>query len=471
MRTRLIDRRTFLRRSADAAALSLIAPGAWACARSDGERPIADGPDLILIMADDMGFADTSLYGRSDYTTPVLDGLAREGVRLTQAYSSAPVCSPTRVALMTGRYPARLEVGLHEPLTTHPIGLSADLPTLPRRLHDAGYDTALVGKWHLGLAPEFHPLRHGFNEFFGHLGAAIDYVDHTGTEHRERDLFDGTEPARVSGYATDLFTDRAVEIVSRARTRPLFLSLQYNAPHWPWQAPGDPPTPDSLRWKGGGSLDTYARMMKSLDDGVGRVLQALRDAGRENDALVVFTSDNGGEVFSDMGPLRNRKMTLWEGGIRVAAFARWPGVIAADATTDQVTTTMDWTATLLAAGGALPDPAALDGIDVMAQLRGAAPVPRDVFWRTFQRTRHKAVRSGDWKYLVTEDGEFLFDLSADPGESNDLHVSASDTFARLKAKLASWEAEMLDVIPLDPRFALHRPEAPGDTFAVRGSRA
>lgn len=430
-----------------------MAPLVLSCAREQRRR--AEGPNLVFIMADDLGYADLSGYGRTDYETPVLDQLAGEGVRLTQAYSSAPVCSPTRVALMTGRYPARIEAGLHEPLTTQPTGLPIRPRTLPRLLHDTGYDTALVGKWHLGLHRRFHPLQHGFDEFYGHLGAAIDYASGLGTEHLEHDFFDGTEPVRLTGYATDLLTARAVDYVSRNREAPFFLSLQYNAPHWPWQAPGDPPYPDSLRWTGGGSPETYARMVLSMDEGVGRVLEALHAAGRERDTLVIFTSDNGGERFSDMGPFSQRKMTLWEGGIRVAAFARWPGVIPAGTASDQVAVTMDWTATLLAAGDAQPDPTApLDGIDLLPQLRGVEPVvSRELYWRIHQRRQQKCMRSGDWKYLATEDGEYLFDLSSDPGEKQDRKSDAPETMARLVSATAAWEADMLPPIPLERRFA------------------
>jgi arylsulfatase A-like enzyme len=446
------DRRGFLRGAAGAA-VSAALPGVWGCREEALPVPPGTGPDLILIMADDLGYADLSIYGRRDYETPVLDGLARDGVMLTQAYSAAPVCSPTRVALMTGQYPARHAAGLQEPLTTHPTGLSPDLPTLPRLLKNAGYATALVGKWHLGLRPEYNPLRHGFDEFFGHLGPSVDYVSHINTENLEPDLYEGTRRVDVAGYTTDLFTDRAVEILGRQRDRPLFLSLQYNAPHWPWQAPGDPVYPDSLRWKAGGSAETYARMVQSLDQGVGRVLAAVNAAGRERATLVIFTSDNGGEAWSDMGPLSDAKMTLWEGGIRVSAMARWPGVIPAGTTSEQVAITMDWTVTLLAAGGATPDPSLPpDGIDIMPQLRGAAPISRDLFWRVTQRRQQKALRSGDWKYLVTEDAGRLFDLSIDPSEHGDLRGERPDVFTRLETMHEAWEGEVLEPVPLEGRY-------------------
>lgn len=410
-------------------------------------------PNILLIMADDLGYGDLSLTGRTDYATPVLDQLASEGAQLTQAYSAAPVCTPTRVALMTGRYPARNPIGLYEPLTTQPTGLATQPATLALLLKDAGYETALIGKWHLGLLPDFLPPAHGFDEFFGFAGAAADYATHIDTEALEHHFYDGAKRVRVQGYLTDLFSERAAEFIARQHSKPFFLNLQYNAPHWPWQAPGDPAYPDSLRWAKGGSPATYARMMTSLDAGVGRVLAALRTRNLERNTLVIFTSDNGGERFSHMGPFSHGKMTLWEGGIRVAAFARWPDRIRPGTTTHQVATTMDWTATFLATAGAAIQPdAPLDGIDLMPALTGAAPVERTLCWRVFQRRKQKAVRRGNWKYLQTEDGEYLFDLAADSGEKHNLKSTHPDVFAELKAGLAQWESQVLSPIPLDPKY-------------------
>ncbi len=245
-----MDRRRFLHSLAGAAAVAALPSCRTSAGAGLGRRHL---PNVLLIMSDDLGYGDLGVTGRTDYRTPVLDQLAREGVQLTQAYSAAPVCTPTRVALLTGRFPARTRAGLYEPLTTNPDGLDADPPTLGWLMKDAGYETALVGKWHLGTLPQFHPLRHGWDEFYGFLGAAADYTSHLDTEFLQSLFQDGTAPVRTDGYLTDLFTDRAMRIVSRDRSRPLFLNLQYNAPHWPWQAPGDPPYPDSLRWSRGGS--------------------------------------------------------------------------------------------------------------------------------------------------------------------------------------------------------------------------
>jgi arylsulfatase A-like enzyme len=407
----------------------------------------------VFIMADDLGYGDLGFTGRKDYTTPRLDQLARAGVQLTQSYSAAPVCTPTRVALMTGRYPARNQAGLYEPLTTNPTGLAAQPATLGRLMKNAGYETALVGKWHLGLLPEYHPLKHGFDEFFGFAGAAADYVSHLDTEALDHHFYDGADKVRVEGYLTDLFSARAVNVIEKERSQPFFLNLQFNAPHWPWQAPGDAIYPDSMRWTRGGSPEVFARMVQSLDEGVGRVLDALNRRGLDQNTLVVFTSDNGGERFSHMGPFSNGKMTLYEGGIRVATVARWNGRINPGTSTDQVSITMDWMATLLALAQVQPDPnAPLDGIDLMPALTGAAPLDRDLYWRIFQRRKQKAMRSGNWKYLQTDTGEFLFDLKTDPGESQDRSVQERDRFLALKAKYTTWEGHVLPPIPLDPRY-------------------
>ena len=444
-----MDRRQFLQRVGGiATVLALPRCGTW-----DTAGP---APNIVIIVADDLGYADLSITGRRDYQTPVIDQIAREGAILTQAYSSAPVCTPSRVAFMTGRYPARYTAGLYEPLTTQDVGLAPHPATLPRVLNDAGYDTALVGKWHLGLMPQFHPLRHGFNEFYGFLGPGADYASHHDVVTRTRSYFqDGERPIQVAGYLTDLLTDRAVTFLSRPRRKPFFLSLQYNAPHWPWQGPGDPPYPDTLDVRAGGSPETYARMVRSMDEGIGRVLDALRRRGLERDSLVVFTSDNGGARFSHMGPFSEGKMTLWEGGIRVAAVARWPGVIPPGSHCAQVCATFDLAATAAALANARADAAApFDGIDLMPALRGGVPQARELYWRVTQRRQQKALRSGNWKYLATaKEGEHLFDLRTDPGEEHDLKVKRPEVLNELRIKYSRWEGEMLTPIPLDPSGA------------------
>ena len=444
------------------------------CATAEKGEGVSAGaelerPNIIYIMADDLGYADLSSYGRTDYETPNLDRLAAEGTRFTQAYAIAPLCTPTRVGLMTGRYPARSPTGLWEPLTGEgdaDQGLGIDPPTLSMLLKAAGYNTGLFGKWHLGWRPEFQPKAHGFDVSFGPLGGAIDYISHsTGspsgvTKEREHDLYMNGEEEHRDGYITDHFTEEAVTFLRQA-TPPFFLSMQYTAPHWPWQRRGDEPYPEGWHWvRDGGSPETYAKMVRVLDQGVGRILETLGALGHTEDTLVIFTSDNGGERWSDMGPFRGQKIELWEGGIRVPAFVRWPGVIPAGSSTDQVVTTLDWTATMLAAAG-LTLPAELDGMDILPHLKGKAPLEeRTVFWRSYQRRRHKAVRSGHWKYLNIEPlggtdqdvaGEYLFDLAEDPSEEHDLKADERQVFESLKALYAEWEAEVLEPTPLPSR--------------------
>ena len=433
--------------------------------KGEGVTPGAEleRPNIIYIMADDLGYADLSSYGRSDYETPNLDRLAAEGTRFTQAYAIAPLCTPTRVGLMTGRYPARSPTGLWEPLTSSKArelgaGLSAAAPTLPALLREVGYTTGLFGKWHLGWRPEFQPKAHGFDISFGPLGGAIDYISHgLGGPSDEHDLFMNGEEVHRDGYITDHFTEEALTFL-RGAMPPFLLSMQYTAPHWPWQRRGDKPYPQDWHWvRDGGSPETYAGMVRALDQGVGRILETLEALGHAEDTLVIFTSDNGGERWSDMGPFRGQKVELWEGGIRVPAFVRWPGVIPAGSSTDQVVTTLDWSATMLAAAG-LTLPAELDGMDMLPHLKGKAPLEeRTVFWRSYQRRRHKAVRSGRWKYLMIEPfgetdqdvaGEYLFDLADDPGEERDLKADERQVFERLKALYAGWEAEVLEPTPL-----------------------
>jgi arylsulfatase A-like enzyme len=327
--------------------------------------------------------------------------------------------------------------------------LPASHPTVSSLLKANGYETALVGKWHLGNLPGFLPNEHGFDEFFGILEGAADYVSHVDPS-RNPGLFENGEPVDRGGYLTDLLTERAVAFLSRPHPRPFFLSLQYTAPHWPWQGPGDAPYPDTASWVGGGSNETFAEMMRHLDRGVGEVLAALERSGLSGNTLVIFTSDNGGERYSDMGPLSERKMTLWEGGIRVPALVRWPGVIPAGTRTGQVAITMDWTATILSVARTEADPAyPLDGMDLLPVLTGESPVrPRTLWWRTFQRTKHRALRSGDWKYLGDEKGEYLFHLAEDASEERDLKAEHPERLAQLKALYRELESQMLEPVPL-----------------------
>jgi arylsulfatase A-like enzyme len=440
---RKVTRREFIVAAAGATAITTARCGVPSASRR---------PNILFILADDLGYGDLSCYGRPDYRTPVLDELASQGVRFLSAYAAAPVCTPTRCAVVTGRYPQRVEVGLYEPLTGRDMdkGLAPEHPTVASLLKASGYETALIGKWHLGWKPEFGPNRHGFEEFFGILSGAEDYFTHKSPEGP--DLWENLAPVERVGYLTNLLSDRAVQFVTRSRTRPFYLSLHYTAPHAPWEGPEDAAIGHTGHGDGpmieGGSLKIFASMMKCMDDGVGRVLQALRRAGSERHTLVIFTSDNGGERYSHNWPFSFHKGDLWEGGIRVPAIVRWPGVVPDRQTTEQAAISMDWMATILAVAGAKPDPAyPLDGEDLMPGCTGKRGVyDRSLFWRT----RHQeAARVGRWKYLKESGKEHLFDLAVDPGEVVDLKAKSGDVFKRLQGRFRAWNNEMLPNLPPD----------------------
>lgn len=403
-------------------------------------------PNIIYIMVDDLGAADLSIYGRTTYKTPNLDALALEGMRFKHAYAAAPVCTPSRVAFMTGRYPARNPIGLREPLimdsTDIHLGLSPEEPTVSSLLKEVGYHTALFGKWHLGFDTIFFPKKHGFDYFWGITPGGADYVTHR--YEGKQVLYENTTPVVEEGYLTDLITNHAIEHLQKT-SGPFFLSIQYTAPHWPWQAPGDPAYPDSTVMSFGGNAETFARMMQNLDQNIGRLMKALEDQGLKNNTLVIFTSDNGGERFSDMGAFKGKKLTLWEGGIRVPAFVRWPGKIKAPSETSQPVITMDWTATILdAARGSVPDAMQTDGISLLPILLEEKPVfDRNFYWRITNRSRWEAYRSGNLKYLSTPDGEGLYNLAIDPGEVNNIKDQDPQNFERLKNEFRQADKTML----------------------------
>jgi arylsulfatase A-like enzyme len=325
-------------------------------------------------------------------------------------------------------------------------GLPPEHPTVATLLKANSYETALIGKWHLGWKPEFGPNRHGFEEFFGILSGAADYFTHRSSDAPESGLLENLTPVERVGYLTDLLSDRAAQFVARPRKKPFYLSLHYNAPHSPWEGPEDAAIGHTSHGPGpmteGGSLKIFGSMMKSMDAGIGRVLQALRRARLDRNTLVIFTSDNGGERYSHNWPFSFQKFDLWEGGIRVPAIVRWPGVIPAGHTTEQAATTMDWTATILAVTGTKPDPSCpLDGEDLMPVCKGTRTVyDRTLFWRT---RLQEAARMGNWKYLKESGKEHLFDLSVDLGEKVDLKTKQVDVFNQLRKQFLAWNKEML----------------------------
>jgi len=428
-------------------------------------RPVR--PNFVFILADDLGYADLGCYGGRSDCSPELDRIAAEGLRFTQGYSNSPVCSPTRFALMTGRWQYRLRGGNDEPIASRHrgdpvLGLPPGHPTLASLLRDAGYATALAGKWHLGFLPHFGPLKSGYQEFFGAMSGGVDYFTHKDSSGTH-DLFEGEAESHKSGYLTDLISDRAVDYIDRRKGRkePFLLSVHYTAPHWPWETRADEAEArriERIFHFDGGSVETYRTMIRQMDEGIGRILASLKSAGCERNTLVVFTSDNGGERFSDTWPLVGKKMDLLEGGIRVPYLVRWPARVRAGGTTAQPALTMDWMATFLEAAGVAASPAhPLDGVSLLPTLaKPDASFERELFWRMKFRNQ-KAMRLGEWKYLSIEGEEFLFNLALDERERANHGKREPGRLAAMRSRYADWERTL-------PQF----PEA---TFSVPATKS
>jgi len=425
-------------------------------------------PNLIFILADDIGYADLGCTGARDAdnhpadVSPRLDRLAAAGLRFTRGYSNSAVCSPTRFALITGRWQYRLRGAAEEPLASAHgdkiLGLPPGHPTLPSLLRDAGYATALVGKWHLGYPPHFGPRKSGYDEFYGFHAGGADYFAHCDPRGRP-DFWENETAIEEDGYLTDLLSRRAADFVERqSAEQPFLLSLHYSAPHWPWLTRDD--REESRRIGGfgkhtdGGSLATYQRMIHHMDEGIGWVLDALEKKGMADNTLVVFTSDNGGERFSNNWPFVGQKMDLLEGGIRVPLLARWPARIAAGGVSDTPNLTMDWTATFLEAAGAQAQADyPLDGRSLLPLFAEPQWNPeRDLCWRMKHRAQRALVR-GDWKYLQVEGVEYLFNVAQDPRERANLREREPERLAELRAAWNAWDAG-LPPIPDDSKVSL-----------------
>ncbi|MFJ2244009.1 sulfatase [Streptomyces sp. NPDC087862] len=424
-------------------------------------------PNLLYILADDLGWADLSCYGSPHIKTPNLDRLAVQGVRFTDGYAGSSTCSPTRLSLYTGRYPGRTEAGLEEPIIEKStVGLEPTHPTLASLLGGAGYTTAMIGKWHCGFLPEYSPTRSGWDEFFGSFGGALEYYSKL-TSDRRYDLYEGETPYKDLRYYTRILTERASEFIGRDHGGPWLLNLNYTTAHWPWIAEGD--TDEAARLEklvlelpleqaqlalahmDGGSLDKYRQMVESLDRSVGEVMRALKRSGQDRDTVVVFSSDNGGERYSNSWPLSGSKYALQEGGIRVPTILRWPARIRGHQISHVPVFTPDWTATFLDTAGTRPDPATpLDGVSLTGYLlRGEKAPERDLFWRTRDE---RALRRGKWKYHRATKAKFphkngkdaLYDLEQDQRECADRSAREPELVAELGA---AWERINAGLLP------------------------
>ncbi|WP_159791900.1 sulfatase-like hydrolase/transferase [Croceibacterium salegens] len=404
----------------------------------------AGKPNILFILADDLGYADIGCFGSRHISTPVLDRLAKQGVRMTDAYANSPVCSPTRLALATGRYNRAFRTGAVEPFSPGPWGDTAippQYPTYMRQLQSAGYRTSLVGKWHLGPTPEGSPLNYGFDDFYGFLGGGIDYFTHE--YFGAKALVDQKDVIEHDGYMTTLLADQAISRIQTASGAgvPFAINLHFNAPHWPWEGPEDFSLGTQGSHDDGGSLDVFASMVESMDRNIGRVLTELDNLGQADKTLVVFTSDNGGERYSDVWPFRGEKGYLLEGGIRVPAIARLPGRIPAGTESDQMAVTMDFYPTFMELAGLKPKDVTLDGISLLGSWMTGQSSERSLFW-SFQGHNQAAARQGNWKYFSLEGNEFLFDLSHDQHERANRKGHEPVVFERLRMAWQDWDAAM-----------------------------
>jgi arylsulfatase A-like enzyme len=430
--------------------LAVSSLAALATAGHAAARP----PNVVLVVSDDQGYADLGFHGSKDIPTPHLDALAASGTVCTAGYVTFPVCSPSRAGFLSGRHGARFGYDTNPDQRTtnaHAAGLPLSERTMADALRAAGYRTGLVGKWHLGLEPYFHPNERGFDEFFGFVGGGHQYWQwkpgegYTAPLIRNHDVVPGTEKR----YLTDLLSDEAVAFVERNRAQPFFLYLAFNAPHSPLQA-----SPEYLQRVPhlSGRRQIYAAMLVALDDGVGRLRQKLAELGLERDTLVLFISDNGGPLqdnASNNAPLRGHKSQVWEGGIRVPYVVSLPGKVGAGARYDRPVSTLDFLPTALALAGIdSRGKPGLEGVNLLPYLGGERPGdPHEyLYWR--HRNGSWAVRSDDWKLVHEVDGkESLFNLTRDIGETTDLTKSQPDVAARLRAAWATWNTSNATSIP------------------------
>ena len=400
--------------------------------------------NFVIIMADDLGYGDLSCYG-GRIPTPNIDKLAAGGLRFLDFHSNGSVCSPTRAALMSALYQQR--VGVPEVIVAradrpaHRWGLDDQLTTLSEALGQAGYRTALFGKWHLGYLPQFHPTRHGFDEFRGYLSGNVDYFSHIDQTGRF-DWWRNEQLEDDTGYVTHLITKYAIDFLSESSTRPFFLYLAHEAPHYPYQGPNDGPDRTvGGRFANHGSRKdrhrAYAEMITELDNSVGAVHGKLRELGIADNTLIWFSSDNGATPLGSNGPLRGHKGSLWEGGHRVPSIASWPGTIPASST-KELAMTFDIAVTVTAIAGATW-PHTVDGWDLRRswQTRQTANNQRTVFWEFRER---QAVREGRWKLHAHRNGgrPRLYDLEHDLCEQRNIAHQHPDIVVSLQTKLNAW---------------------------------
>ena len=403
-------------------------------------------PNFIVILADDLGYGGLGAYGDSTLKTPNIDYLSENGIRFTDFHSNAPVCSPTRAALMTGNYQQRagMEGVIYVRGETRKVGLDTGQLTVAKLLQSVGYQTGIMGKWHLGYEKQYNPVHHGFDTFYGYLSGNIDYHTH----YDNAGIYDwwhNLDSIYEEGYVTDLITQHAVDFIKQNKKEPFFLYVSQEAPHVPFQGRNDP----GYRFPGKefsyhgpvkDTLEVYNEMVEVMDEGVGDIMDALRESGIEENTLVLFISDNGAEVFGNNGELSGSKGNLLEGGHRVPGIAYWKGKIKPGESAETILS-MDILPTLLKMSGAeFPEELKFDGVDLSDHLfRGQALQERLLFWRY----RNQLVaRNQEWKLLISDQDTLLVNLDQDLLEKRNLAKESPDILKELLEKLGEWEKEM-----------------------------
>ena len=406
-------------------------------------------PNIVFLIADDMGYGDLGVQGDKEVRSPHIDAMAAAGLRFTQYYANHPECAPSRAALLTGVYQQRMGFEFNPGGSGPNFGLPVDTPTIAERLKNQGYATALFGKWHQGYKPEHHPNARGFDEFYGFLGGTHPYTADGVTQYNATDAADArtnrllrqNTPLALPEHLTEALGAEASNFIRAHKRDPFFVMLAFNAPHVPMQ------TTRAYYQRFAHIADEKRRihlaMVEALDDQVGAVLQTLKTEGLERDTLVVFISDNGGPVHqttSSNYPLSGEKGSFWEGGIRVPAVVRWPGAIAPGSVFDGMSSGFDMTATALTLAGAMPVQG-LDGVNLMPWMTGksSAPVHDALYWRQGKRG---ALRQGDWKLIKDAEQWRLFDLRSDLGEQRDVATSEPQKLDQLRALWNTWSAQM-----------------------------
>ncbi len=401
-------------------------------------------PNIILIMADDLGYGDLSCYGSDFIQTPNLDKMAREGIKFTDFHSNGAVCTPTRAALMTGNYQQRagLEGVIYVRGETRQTGLEPSVETIAEIFRDAGFSTGIMGKWHLGYKKEYNPVHHGFHSFYGYVSGNIDFHSH----YDNSGIFDwwhNLDTLKEEGYVTDLITDHSIDFIKKNKQNPFFLYVPHEAPHVPFQGRNDtayrfPDRDFSYLGPAEDQQGTYKEMVEVMDEGIGRIMQTLEELNLDENTFVLFCSDNGAR-FGSNGNLRGAKGSLWEGGHRVPAIARFPGKIEKGAETDATVMSMDLVPTLLNIAG-VETTTGFDGTDFSGVLFNNNELPeRPLFWRYRNQW---AVRKGNWKYLKVKEEEYLFNLEQDVSEQENLFTENPEKAKELKTLLNDWETEM-----------------------------